>query len=110
MLGCMRWDHLRLDGAAEDGIAAGEPGADAEGGTTGAAGASRAGAGPGGAAVPLALFGRDVPFALSGHQTQPGQGQEAQHCPGASPAPVARTFDTPGFRGMTFYEVHAKSI
>jgi DNA repair photolyase len=24
--------------------------------------------------------------------------------------PLARTFDTPGFRGMTFYEVHAKSI
>jgi DNA repair photolyase len=23
---------------------------------------------------------------------------------------VAKTFDTPGFRGMTFYEVHAKSI
>ena len=23
---------------------------------------------------------------------------------------VARTFDTPGFRGMTFYEVHARSI
>ena len=23
---------------------------------------------------------------------------------------VARTFDTPEFRGMTFYEVHAKSI
>jgi DNA repair photolyase len=23
---------------------------------------------------------------------------------------IARTFDTPGFRGMTFYEVHAKSI
>ena len=23
---------------------------------------------------------------------------------------VARTFDTPGFRGMTFYEVHAKSV
>src|SRR5260370_29936682 len=23
---------------------------------------------------------------------------------------VARTFDTPGFRGMTFYEVQAKSI
>ena len=32
---------------------------------------------------PLALFGRDA---------------------------VARTFDTPGFRGMTFYEVHARSI
>ena len=33
--------------------------------------------------VQAALFGRDV---------------------------IARTFDTPGFRGMTFYEVHAKSI
>jgi DNA repair photolyase len=32
---------------------------------------------------PLALFGRDA---------------------------VARTFNTPGFRGMTFYEVHARSI
>ena len=33
--------------------------------------------------APMALFGRDA---------------------------VARTFDTPGFRGMTFYEVHARSI
>ena len=23
---------------------------------------------------------------------------------------MARTFDTPGFRGMTFFEVHAKSV
>jgi DNA repair photolyase len=35
--------------------------------------------------------------------------------PGSAPAlfergTVARTFDTPGFRGMTFYEVHARSI
>jgi DNA repair photolyase len=36
--------------------------------------------------------------------------------PGWSPLPliernaVARTFDTPEFRGMTFYEIHAKSI
>jgi DNA repair photolyase len=35
--------------------------------------------------------------------------------PGSAPAlferdAVARTFDTPGFRGMTFYEVHARSI
>jgi DNA repair photolyase len=36
-----------------------------------------------GSAAQAALFGRDV---------------------------VARTFDTPGFRGMTFYEVYAKSI
>ncbi len=40
-------------------------------------------AGPPGAAVPEALFGREA---------------------------VARTFDTPGFRGITFYEVHARSI
>ena len=46
--------------------------------------ASPASAGPGPAAAgQAALFGRDA---------------------------VARTFDTPGFRGMTFYEVHAKSI
>nr|MDT0666965.1 radical SAM protein [Micromonospora sp. DSM 115978] len=36
--------------------------------------------------------------------------------PGAAVAPllargaVERTFDTPGFEGMTFYEVHAKSV
>jgi DNA repair photolyase len=35
--------------------------------------------------------------------------------PGQAPAlferdAVTRTFDTPGFRGMTFYEIHAKSI
>ncbi|MEU6073013.1 Rv2578c family radical SAM protein [Micromonospora sp. NPDC047074] len=30
--------------------------------------------------------------------------------PLALPGAVARTFDTPGFAGMTFYEVHAKSI
>jgi DNA repair photolyase len=40
---------------------------------------------------------------------------QLDQAPGAAPAlfgrdTVARTFDTPGFRGMTFYEVHAKSI
>jgi DNA repair photolyase len=30
--------------------------------------------------------------------------------PLALPGAVTRTFDTPGFAGMTFYEVHAKSI
>jgi DNA repair photolyase len=45
----------------------------------------------------------------------PGPDQDQD--PGRAAAPalfgrdaVARTFDTPGFRGMTFYEVHAKSI
>jgi DNA repair photolyase len=45
-------------------------------------------------------------------------GSEADQQPGAgSAAPalferdaIARTFDTPGFRGMTFYEIHARSI
>jgi DNA repair photolyase len=36
----------------------------------------------------------------------PGAGAPALFERGA----VARTFDTPGFRGMTFYEVHARSI
>jgi DNA repair photolyase len=39
---------------------------------------------------------------------------EATRAPGTLPLierdAVARTFDTPGFRGMTFYEVQAKSI
>ena len=35
-----------------------------------------------------------------------GQGQLPMFARNA----VVRTFDTPGFRGMTFYEVHAKSI
>jgi DNA repair photolyase len=40
---------------------------------------------------------------------------QLDQAPAAAPAlfgrdAVARTFDTPGFRGMTFYEVHAKSI
>jgi DNA repair photolyase len=43
-----------------------------------------------------------------------GDGQNAQ-APGAPPAlfdreAVARTFDTPAFRGLTFYEVRARSI
>jgi DNA repair photolyase len=40
---------------------------------------------------------------------------DGRPAPAAAPAlferdAVARTFDTPGFRGMTFYEVHARSI
>jgi DNA repair photolyase len=45
----------------------------------------------------------------------PGPGGAADRAPQPQPAlfgpdAVARTFDTPGFRGMTFYEVYAKSI
>jgi len=35
---------------------------------------------------------------------------EPRPLPLALPGAVARTFDTPGFAGMTFYEIHAKSI
>jgi DNA repair photolyase len=38
----------------------------------------------------------------------PGQGREQDALFGREV--VARTFDTPGFQGMTFYEVYAKSI
>ncbi|MGO8883134.1 MAG: radical SAM protein, partial [Streptosporangiaceae bacterium] len=44
-------------------------------------------------------------------------GGDGQDQPGAETAPalferetVARTFDTPAFRGLTFYEIHARSI
>ncbi|MFI7207216.1 intein-containing Rv2578c family radical SAM protein [Micromonospora aurantiaca (nom. illeg.)] len=46
----------------------------------------------------------------------PDEGTPDRAAPAAPPLPlalpgaVARTFDTPGFAGMTFYEVHAKSI
>jgi len=77
----MRWDHLRLDGSPED-----SPG-DVFG----------AGQDPGeGAGQP----GGDQPGA------QPGAQLGALFSRGA----VTRTFDTPGFRGMTFYEIQAKSI
>jgi DNA repair photolyase len=44
-----------------------------------------------------------------------GHGSGGSAASGTAPAlferdAVARTFDTPGFRGMTFYEVHARSI
>ncbi|MFG2053779.1 intein-containing Rv2578c family radical SAM protein [Micromonospora sp. NPDC048930] len=46
----------------------------------------------------------------------PDEGTPDGAAPAAPPLPLAlpgatvRTFDTPGFAGMTFYEVHAKSI
>lgn len=41
--------------------------------------------------------------------TEQEQGQQAASPP-MLPGAVARTFDTPGFSGMTFYEVRAKSL
>lgn len=40
----------------------------------------------------------------------PNGGTAPAELPLALPGAVARTFDTPGFAGMTFYEIHAKSI
>jgi DNA repair photolyase len=39
-----------------------------------------------------------------------GPAPAAPPLPLALPGAVVRTFDTPGFAGMTFYEVHAKSV
>ena len=85
----MRWDHLRLDGLTESGpTEAGAGEGCASGGTPGtgstAEGRSREGRAESGAGPPGgALFERGA---------------------------VTRAFDTPGFRGMTFYEIQAKSI
>ena len=81
MLTNMRWDHLRLDGSPED-----SPGDVFGAGQDQGRGGGR----PGG----------DQP------EAQPGAQPGALFERGA----VTRTFDTPGFRGMTFYEIQAKSI
>ena len=80
----MRWDHLRLDDQLPGlGASASGP-ACGPGCDDGSATAGAGAAGNGGEApAPLPLFGRGT---------------------------VTRTFDTPAFRGMTFYEVQAKSI
>ena len=48
----------------------------------------------------------------AGQDQGQGGGQPGGDQPGAlfSRGAVTRTFDTPGFRGMTFYEIQAKSI
>ncbi|MDP9797940.1 DNA repair photolyase [Catenuloplanes nepalensis] len=43
-------------------------------------------------------------------EPSPGAAPAAPPLPLALPSAVVRTFDTPGFAGMTFYEIHAKSI
>ncbi|ROO51313.1 DNA repair photolyase [Micromonospora sp. Llam0] len=43
-------------------------------------------------------------------QVPPGAAPAAPPLPLALPEAVQRTFDTPGFAGMTFYEIHARSI
>ncbi|GAA5192998.1 intein-containing Rv2578c family radical SAM protein [Rugosimonospora acidiphila] len=45
-----------------------------------------------------------------GLRTEVDEARAAPPLPLALPGAVARTFDTPGFAGMTFYEVQAKSI
>ena len=79
----MRWDHLRLDGPADAGPAEGSltGGLEQAGAEEGSTGGGNAATGDGEPGG--ALFGRGA---------------------------ITRTFDTPGFRGMTFYEIQAKSI
>src|SRR6059058_2869621 len=47
---------------------------------------------------------------LSANGPDAGAARAAPPLPLALPGSVVRTFDTPGFAGMTFYEVQAKSI
>jgi hypothetical protein len=47
---------------------------------------------------------------LTDHDAAPGQGQRAAALPLFEAGPVARTVRAPGFRGMTFYEVRARTI
>jgi hypothetical protein len=80
----MRWDHLRLDGLAENGPQ------------------------EGGAAAGSAAEEDTAGGSTSGGRPAPGCGP-----PGGAlfeRGAITRTFDTPGFRGMTFYEIQAKSI
>ena len=85
----MRWDHLRLDGLTESGGA-------------------EAGAGEG------CTSGQAVEAGSTGE----GRGRDGRSEPGAAPpggalferGAITSTFDTPGFHGMTFYEIQAKSI
>ena len=43
-------------------------------------------------------------------QDEADAGGVAQPLPLGLPEARVRTFDTPGFRGITFYEIYAKSI
>ena len=86
MLAPMRWDSLRI---ADDSPADDSP-AEADTAKAGTAEAS-AGAGTPGAAGPQASAAQQA--ALFARDTV-----------------VTRTFDTPGFRGITFHEVHARSL
>jgi DNA repair photolyase len=81
----MRWDSLRIDDAPDGTCGTGRGSTDG-GGTGGTCGT---GTGSAGVAVPPASLPEPPLFARNA---------------------VTRTFDTPGFRGMTFYEIHAKSI
>src|SRR5262249_2257816 len=47
---------------------------------------------------------------LSANGPDAGEARAAPPLPLALPGSVVRTFNTPGFAGMTFYEVRAKSI
>jgi len=47
---------------------------------------------------------------LTDHDTAPGRGNRAETLPLFEAGAVARTFRAPGFRGMTFYEVRARTI
>ena len=95
----MRWDSLLLSDADEGGAAACDaPGRAAAARSAAAGGAAARSAAAGAAAARGGSVGgvpvRAAPVALTLFDR----------------ASVTRTFDTPGFRGITFHEVHARSL
>jgi len=109
----LRWDNLKLkdtgaDGTEADGaqVEGSGPGGSGPGGS-GPGGSGPGGSGPGGSG--LDGSGRDVSGRCSGEPaTSPPAPQST--IPLFERAAVTRTFDTPGFRGITFYEIQARSI
>ena len=87
----MRWDGLRLPADHQDAPARGAAPAPAEPAPAEPAPAERA------------LFGR-ARYERGRQERAPDE--RARH----ERETIARTFDTPAFRGLTFYEVHARSI
>jgi DNA repair photolyase len=100
MLARMRWDSLRIADDSPAGVAcASAADARAPAAVTAAVGTAAAGT----AAAGTAAGG----IAAGGIVTARAAGQQALF---SRDAVVTRTFDTPGFRGITFHEVHARSL
>jgi DNA repair photolyase len=97
MLALMRWDSLRI---ADDSPGPAVVAAPAEAEPPASAGTATAGSG-------TATAGTAGGARAAGTHLAGTSGQQALF---SRDTVVTRTFDTPGFRGITFHEVHARSL